>query len=98
MRTVSGNSYLHAMGCQALWTGAECKRTIWEPCVRGAIQRRSIWCEGLFCLSRSLIKKNETNQRKQIDQIDQINQLDQIPATCREMLDCKTLFLPEILC
>ncbi len=56
---------------------------------------------GLSCLFRSLSKKNETNQRNQIDQtdqIDQISQLDQIPATCRGMLDCKTLFLPEILC
>ena len=40
-----------------------------------------IWCAGLSCLSRSSNHTHETDRR---------NQMDQIPATRRDMLDCKT--------
>ena len=49
-------------------------------CEGRAIQRQSIWCAGLSCLSRSL---NQTNKR------DQINRMNQFPAT-----RCKVV--PEI--
>ena len=55
---------------------------LWERCVRGGgIQRQSICCAGLACLSRS------SNQTAEKDQKDQMNQL---PAPRREMLDCTT--------
>ena len=45
-------------------------------CVRdGAIQRRSIWCAGLSCVSRSSNPTNETDR----------NQMNQIPAPRREV-------------
>jgi len=47
-------------------------------------------------LSLSFPDQEKRNKPKKLDR--PINQLDQIPATCREMLDCKTLLLPEILC
>jgi hypothetical protein len=40
-----------------------------------------IWFAGLSCLSRSSNQTHETDRR---------NQMDQIPATRREMLDCKS--------
>ena len=46
-------------------------------CEGRAIQRQSIWCAGLSCLSRSSNQTNKTDQR------DQMNQL---PATSREIL------------
>jgi hypothetical protein len=42
---------------------------------------QSLWYAGLSCLSRSSNQTNEADQR---------NKMDQIPATRREMLDCKT--------
>jgi hypothetical protein len=50
-------------------------------CEMKAIQRRSIWCAGLSCLARSTNHTHETDRR---------HQMNQIPATRREMLDCKT--------
>ena len=44
--------------------------------MKGAIQRQSIWCAGLFGLSRSTNQTNETCGE---------NQMNQIPATRREM-------------
>ena len=37
-----------------------------------AIQKQSIWCAGLSCLSGSSNRTNETDRRNQIDQTDQI--------------------------
>ncbi len=61
MRTVSCNSYLHAMGCQALWTGAECKRTMWEPCVRGGRFRSSL-SDARAVLSLSFVEPNKRDR------------------------------------
>ena len=44
--------------------------------MKGAIQRQSIWCAGLFGLSRSTNQTNETCGE---------NQMNQIPAARREM-------------
>src|SRR5437773_4014496 len=54
-------------------------------CEERAIQRQSIWCAGVSCLSRS---SNQTNESDQTNQIDQMNQL---PAMRRGMSHCKTL-------
>jgi hypothetical protein len=48
-------------------------------CKGRAIQRKSIWCASLSCLSRS------SNQTNEIDEGDQMNQ---IPATRLETLEC----------
>ena len=53
----------------------------------GAIQMRSIWCAGLSCLARS---SNQINQKNQTDEMNQRDQTNQLPATCREILNCKT--------
>jgi hypothetical protein len=58
--------------------------SVLERCVRGGgVQKRSIWCAGLSCLSGS---PNQTIE------IDQGNQRDKPPATCREMV--RVTFLP----
>jgi hypothetical protein len=54
------------------------------------VQRQSIWCAILACLSSSSNQTNEIDQSNQIDQTDQINQMNQIPALRRVMLDCTT--------
>ena len=58
------------------------RRRSWCLC-----QKKSIWCAGLSCLSRSSSHRNEKDQ---IDQKDRIDKMDQSPATRREMFDCKT--------
>ena len=45
--------------------------------MKGRVMRQSIWCAGLFCLSRSSNHTPETDQR------DQMNQL---PATRQEIV------------
>ena len=68
------------------WTGP-------SSCEGRVIQKQSIWCAGLACLSRSSNHTIETDQRDRIDQKnqkDQKDQMNQIPPPRREMLDCKT--------
>ena len=45
-----------------------------------AIQRQSIWCAGLSCLSHSSNQTNETDQRDQMDQIPAMS-LDMVSGT-----------------
>ena len=55
-------------------------------CEGRAIQRQSIWCAGLSCLSRSSNHTHETGRK---------NQMNQIPATRREMVPVCIFFFPQ---
>jgi hypothetical protein len=57
-----------------------------------AIQRWSIWCAGPFRLSHS---SNQINQKNQTDEMNQRDKMHQLPATRREMLDCKAEVIPR---
>jgi hypothetical protein len=52
-----------AMSCLALWTGAECKRTMWEPCVRGGRFRGSL--SGARVCHVSLVRRTTHTRQTQ---------------------------------
>jgi hypothetical protein len=53
-----------AMSGLALWTGAECKRTMWEPCGRGWRFRGSL-SGARVCLVSLVRRTNQTRQTKE---------------------------------
>ena len=57
------------MSCLALWIGAECKRhDAGALCEGRAIQRQSIWCAGLSCLS--FVEPNKRDKPDKPDEPD----------------------------
>ena len=71
MQTASCNCYLHATGCQALWAGAECTHTMWEPSVRGGEgDSEAVYLVRGPVLSRSFVEPHKPDRRDEPERSD----------------------------